>query len=124
MYRYQEDTFAKNMTAFTGEIDKSAVKSARQHIPTLIGIITGLRPDDKRVALKLIRSQTEATRDRDFAGFSYFFYGSLLDCIKQIASILMTKSEFPVRISFKKLMRILLSVLSNQENDSLPIWVQ
>lgn len=80
IYRYEKEfTFQENMERFTGEIDKPEVQSARQHIPTVIGIMTGLRPNDKRVALDLIKEQTQEIRDRDFAGYSYFFYGSLFD---------------------------------------------
>jgi uncharacterized lipoprotein YddW (UPF0748 family) len=80
VYRY-EGTFAENMRRFESEIDKAAVKATRDHIPTVIGIMTGLRPDDKRVNLNLIQAQTQETRDRDFAGFAYFFYGSLFEQI-------------------------------------------
>ena len=79
VYRTQENSFNKNMLAFAGEIDKLEVQNARNHIPTIIGILTGLKPDKRRVSLNLIREQTEATRDRDFAGFAYFFYGSVFD---------------------------------------------
>lgn len=71
--------YRPSLAVFEGEIDKPEVKSARNHVPTVIGISTGLKPPKKRVSLKLIQEQTEATRDRDFAGFSYFFYGSLFD---------------------------------------------
>jgi uncharacterized lipoprotein YddW (UPF0748 family) len=82
VYRYEKQfTFAENMKRFENEIDKPEVIAARDHIPTAIGIMTGLRPDDKRVNLNLIQAQTQETRDRDFAGFAYFFYGSLFEQI-------------------------------------------
>ncbi len=76
VYRHEE-SFEKNMEKFKNEIDKPEVQQSRQHIPTVIGIMTGQK--DKRVGLQLIKQQTKETRDRDFAGFSYFFYGSLFD---------------------------------------------
>ncbi|MFM6347048.1 MAG: family 10 glycosylhydrolase, partial [Dolichospermum sp.] len=66
---------------FEGEIDKSEVKVAQEHIPTVIGILTGLRPNNRRVNFQLIQAQTQETRERDFAGFAYFFYSSLFDHI-------------------------------------------
>jgi uncharacterized lipoprotein YddW (UPF0748 family) len=69
--------YRPSLSAFNGEIIKTEVEIARKHIPTVIGILSGL--NGERVHLDLIRSQTQATRDRDFAGYSYFFYGSLFD---------------------------------------------
>jgi uncharacterized lipoprotein YddW (UPF0748 family) len=69
--------YRPSLSVFNSEIIKAEVEIARKHIPTVIGILSGL--NGKRVHLDLIRSQTQATRDRDFAGYSYFFYGSLFD---------------------------------------------
>ncbi|MEB3189462.1 MAG: family 10 glycosylhydrolase [Snowella sp.] len=69
--------YRPSLSAFNGEIIKTEVEIARQHIPTVIGILSGL--NGERVGLDLIHRQTQATRDRDFAGYSYFFYGSLFD---------------------------------------------
>jgi uncharacterized lipoprotein YddW (UPF0748 family) len=82
VYRYEKQfTFAENIKRFENEIDKPEVIAARNRIPTVIGIMTGLQPNDKRVNLNLIQAQTQETRQRDFAGFSYFFYGSLFEQI-------------------------------------------
>ncbi len=64
---------------FEQELQMPEVKDARNHIPTVIGIITGQRPEDKRVSIAKIKAEVEETRDRDFAGFSFFFFGSLFD---------------------------------------------
>lgn len=69
--------YRSSLDSFKDEISKTEVELARKHIPTVIGILSGL--NGKRVRLDHIRSQTQATRDRDFAGYSYFFYGSLFD---------------------------------------------
>jgi uncharacterized lipoprotein YddW (UPF0748 family) len=69
--------YRSSLTSFKDEISKNEVELARKHIPTVIGILSGL--NGKRVHLNLIKQQTQATRDRDFAGYSYFFYGSLFD---------------------------------------------
>ena len=93
-------TYRGDIQSFEREIDKLEVKAAREHIPTVIGILTGLKPSDRRVNFQLIQAQTQETRERDFAGFAYFFYSSLLDHIpttetvadreKKLAQILAT----------------------------------
>ena len=71
--------YRPSLSIFETEVDKAEVKNARNHVPTVVGILTGLKPDDKRVSLDLIKEQVQATRKRDFAGFSFFFQGSLFD---------------------------------------------
>lgn len=72
-----------NRTAlvFQQELEKPEIKAARNHIPTIIGITTGQKPTSKRVSIKKIKVEVQETRDRDFAGFSFFFFGSLLDLV-------------------------------------------
>ncbi|MEM8715835.1 MAG: glycoside hydrolase family 10 protein, partial [Cyanobacteria bacterium P01_G01_bin.4] len=48
---------------------------ARRHIPTAIGILSGLR--GRPVAMEWIQDQVQAVRDRSYAGVSFFFYESL-----------------------------------------------
>jgi uncharacterized lipoprotein YddW (UPF0748 family) len=46
-----------------------------------IGILSGL--NGRPVSLSDIRQQVKATRDRDFAGVSFFFYESLWQMAKE-----------------------------------------
>lgn len=72
--------YRDNVLVFENELDKPEVKKARNHIPTVIGILTGLKPNKKkdgRVPVNLIKDQVKETRERDFAGFSFFFFGSV-----------------------------------------------
>lgn len=69
--------YRKDLPVFQKELDMPEVQAAREHIPTVIGIITGLKPDAQRVSWERIKEQVEETRVRDFAGFSFFFYGSV-----------------------------------------------
>ena len=64
---------------FEQEVDKIEVKDMRERIPTVIGIVTGLKPANKRITVEAIAAQVQATRQRNFAGFSFFFQGSLFD---------------------------------------------
>lgn len=88
---------------FQQELEKSEVKDAHNHIPTVIGIITGQKPDDKRVSIEKIKAEVQETRDRDFAGFSFFFFGSLFDLVfedetpdsrKQVFADLLSINQF------------------------------
>jgi uncharacterized lipoprotein YddW (UPF0748 family) len=67
--------YRDHISAFMDELDKPEVTNTRDRIPTVIGILTGLK--DQNVPLSVIEEQIDGTRDRDFAGFSFFFFGSL-----------------------------------------------
>ena len=54
---------------------------AKEHIPTAIGILTGLK--NSSVSLKQIQDQVQSVRKRDFAGVSFFFYESLSNWAKE-----------------------------------------
>lgn len=67
--------YRDNMEAFKRELTQKDLLLAKEHIPTAIGILTGLK--GRPVNLKLIEEQIKATREQNFAGFSFFFYESL-----------------------------------------------
>ena len=86
--------YRSNLSSFEGEIDKSEVEKARQHIPTIIGVLTGLKGTEKRVSMNWIQEQVQEIRERDFAGFSFFFYGSLLNLIPSEESVIEREQAF------------------------------
>ena len=67
--------YRNNMNAFARELAQKDLQLAKEHIPSAIGILTGLkgRPTD----LKLIKQQINSSRQEGFAGVSFFFYESL-----------------------------------------------
>lgn len=67
--------YRDSLSTFTTEIDKSEVVDARSHIPTAIGVLTGLRT--KPVSFNQLREQIQTTRQKQFAGASCFFYETL-----------------------------------------------
>ncbi|WP_245894148.1 glycoside hydrolase family 10 protein, partial [Chamaesiphon polymorphus] len=68
------------LDAFNSEIVKSEVRSIKTKIPTLIGILTGLRT--KPIATELIRSQVNTTIANRFDGYACFFYETLFhECL-------------------------------------------
>jgi uncharacterized lipoprotein YddW (UPF0748 family) len=68
VYRTQIDLFER-------ELDRLEVRSIKHKIPTLIGILTGLRT--RSVEIDTIESQVNLTLDRCFDGYACFFYETL-----------------------------------------------
>jgi uncharacterized lipoprotein YddW (UPF0748 family) len=67
--------YRDNFDTFIRELDQPELKAAKSHIPTGIGILSGLK--NKPVSLAQIQKQVEAVRQRGFAGVSFFFYETL-----------------------------------------------
>lgn len=66
-----------NIPGFVSELDKQEIIEAREHIPFGVGILTGLK--GKSVGSDLINKQVKKTRDKNFAGVSFFFYETLFN---------------------------------------------
>ncbi len=60
---------------FESELDKAPLQEARDHIPVSVGILTGTwrRP----ISFEQIRQQVEGSRDRQYAGVSFFYWDTL-----------------------------------------------
>ncbi|NCO76119.1 MAG: family 10 glycosylhydrolase [Cyanobacteria bacterium] len=67
--------YRNNMESFNGELAQKDLQLAKNHIPSAIGILSGLK--GKKIDLNLINDQVRSTRDKGFSGFSFFFYESL-----------------------------------------------
>jgi uncharacterized lipoprotein YddW (UPF0748 family) len=67
--------YRTNNNDFIKEITQPEVEAARKHIPVAIGILSGLK--GRPMPLDTIKKQVKMTRDRAFAGVSFFFYESL-----------------------------------------------
>lgn len=67
--------YRDDQNRFIWEMNKPEAQAARRKIPTSIGILSGLRAAP--VSINQIADQIVATRDRSFAGMSFFFYESL-----------------------------------------------
>ena len=81
--------YRDDLGAFKRELSKSEVRSIKTKIPTLIGILTGLRT--KPVAIDTIRSQVKLTIVNQFAGYSCFFYETLWH--EQLAPTIVTRDR-------------------------------
>jgi uncharacterized lipoprotein YddW (UPF0748 family) len=67
--------YRDDLNVFISELEYPEVKTAKNHIPVSIGILSGLK--NKKIPLQQIQSQIQEVRDRHFAGFSFFFYETL-----------------------------------------------
>ncbi|WP_366930790.1 glycoside hydrolase family 10 protein [Microcoleus sp. bin38.metabat.b11b12b14.051] len=73
--------YRNDIKRFNAELEREEVKLAKAHIPTAIGILTGLK--NNPVPLKQIQEQVQEVRKRNFAGVSFFFYESLSSWAKE-----------------------------------------
>lgn len=67
--------YRDDLGRFVGEMGQDAADFARTHVPTSIGVLSGLR--GRSVPMAQIAEQVEAVRDRDYAGVAFFFYETL-----------------------------------------------
>ncbi len=62
-------------SSFLGELDQPGLRAINSRMPVGIGILTGLL--SRNVSTREIEDQVRLTRDRQFAGVSFFFYETL-----------------------------------------------
>ncbi|MCY7391015.1 MAG: family 10 glycosylhydrolase, partial [Leptolyngbyaceae cyanobacterium CAN_BIN12] len=67
--------YTSSVEGLVNELARPEVQEARKHIPTGIGILTGLK--DRPVAIQQVQEQVEAVRRHGFAGVSFFFYETM-----------------------------------------------
>jgi uncharacterized lipoprotein YddW (UPF0748 family) len=60
---------------FIDELNRPEVRAAKSHIPTGVGVLTGLK--DRPVGIQQIRDQVQLVRSQGFAGVSFFFYETM-----------------------------------------------
>jgi uncharacterized lipoprotein YddW (UPF0748 family) len=63
------------MADFIKELNQPEVQKAKNHIPVIVGILSGLK--GRPTPMPLIQEQVQWARSQDFAGVSFFFYESL-----------------------------------------------
>jgi len=67
--------YRRDLNTFVGELAQPAVQFARSRIPTSVGILSGTVRTPAKI--DQIQAQVRATRDRGFAGVSFFYWESL-----------------------------------------------
>lgn len=67
--------YRSDLGRFVWEMGRAPAQTARRHIPTAVGVLSGLK--GRSVSMDWIQEQVAAIRDRSYAGVSFFFYESL-----------------------------------------------
>jgi len=67
---YQED-----LQKFTQELNRPELVDARRHIPTGVGVLTGLK--DRTVPIQKVQAKVTTIRQQGFSGMSFFFYETM-----------------------------------------------
>lgn len=73
--------YRPSQSSFIQELSQPEIIAAQQHIPVSIGILSGLK--GRPVLSGQIKQQVTTTRDRNFAGVSFFFYESLWNMARE-----------------------------------------
>jgi uncharacterized lipoprotein YddW (UPF0748 family) len=81
--------YRDRLTSFEQELRKSEVQAMKVKIPTLIGILTGLRT--KPISTEAIAAQVKMVAAQKFGGFSCFFNETMLH--EQLSPILMPRDR-------------------------------
>jgi uncharacterized lipoprotein YddW (UPF0748 family) len=81
------------MNGFLADLKRPELLEAKSHIPVSIGILTGLRI--KPISFATVKEQIQLTRNRQFAGTSFFFY----ETWKQMMESETQKTEFKTLFS-------------------------
>lgn len=76
--------YRSNLTSFINELKAPEFQAARRHIPTGVGVLTGLRR--LPVPIKQVQEQVQAVRSQGVPGVSFFFYETLWNLTKEPAS--------------------------------------
>ncbi|MGD2179585.1 glycoside hydrolase family 10 protein [Lusitaniella coriacea] len=82
--------YRDDLARFREELNHPSIRQAQEHIPTGIGILSGLK--GRFVPFSQIKDQVKIVRDRGFAGVSFFFYESLWNYTNSTAE--QRQSEF------------------------------
>lgn len=73
--------YGNSLSAFNAQLQSPELQAARRHIPTGIGILTGLKK--RSVPMQQVRDQVQAVRKQGFAGVSFFFYETLWHLVEE-----------------------------------------
>ncbi len=67
--------YSSSLPSFTAQLNTPELQAARRHIPTGVGILTGLK--NRPVPMQRVSDQIQTVRRQGFAGVSFFFYETL-----------------------------------------------
>lgn len=91
--------YRDRLSDFDAVLREPTLVRAKNHIPTGIGILTGLK--NAPVPINLIREKVQTVRDRGYAGVSFFFYDTLWNAAGEAPEVRQqgVRSLFPAPVS-------------------------
>lgn len=81
--------YRDRLDVFIGELNKPEVRAIKTKIPTLIGILTGLKT--RSISSETIAAQIDVIIANQFGGYSCFFYETLFN--QQLSPILVSRNK-------------------------------
>ena len=81
--------YRDRLYVFIGELTKPEVRAIQTKIPTLIGILTGLKT--RSISSETIEAQIDVIIANQFAGYSCFFYETIFN--QQLSPILVSRNK-------------------------------
>jgi uncharacterized lipoprotein YddW (UPF0748 family) len=76
--------YRDSLANFEAELTRPEVQAARRHIPTAVGVLTGLK--DKPVPMQQVQTYVQTVRKQKMAGISFFFYETLWNLTRESKS--------------------------------------
>ncbi|MEB3310026.1 MAG: glycoside hydrolase family 10 protein [Snowella sp.] len=73
--------YRNQLTDFQRALQKPEVQTAKQHIPVIVGVLSGLK--NRAIPMTQIQEQVQFIRQEKFQGASFFFYESLWNLGKE-----------------------------------------
>lgn len=97
--------YRDDVSSFVNELKAPEFQAARQHIPTGVGILTGLKR--KPVPIQQIQNQVQAVRSQGFTGVSFFFYETMWSLTAEPAAVRKAAFQklFPTPVAHPNLFR-------------------
>lgn len=81
--------YRDRLNIFIGELNKPEVRAIQTKIPTLIGILTGLKT--RSISIETLAAQIDVIIANQFAGYSCFFYETIFN--QQLSPILVSRNK-------------------------------
>ncbi len=97
--------YRDSTASFLNELRSPEVQNARLHIPTAVGVLTGLKR--RAMPISQVQTQVQTIRNQKFAGVSFFFYETMWNLVAEPTTIRKAgfKALFPTRVSRPDMIR-------------------
>ncbi|MGG6294581.1 glycoside hydrolase family 10 protein [Leptolyngbya sp. AN02str] len=91
--------YRDSINSFAAELDRPEISQVRNHIPTAVGILAGLK--DRLVDPQLIERKVHTVREKGLSGVAFFFYETLNDRDDLLRSLFAQPAARPIAQSLR-----------------------